>query len=183
MKSVYCVLVNGIVKVGVSSDPEKRMKQIKNASGGYVEKYFFTEKSSNSFQIERILHKKFSCDRLHGEWFKSDFEKVKMELIGSFSSYAKFESKKGSPLDPFELLSGMMDNNNHPINLDLIKETVLICENAERLDLIDSCFDARERGCLSEGFLYMIQCKALKVINLELESIINDYQTAIDRLN
>lgn len=73
-KYLYIILMeSGLVKIGVSSNPESRFKKIEKSSGFKISKIkIFNVK--RAFKIESELHKYFSVCKTQGEFFKIDFD-------------------------------------------------------------------------------------------------------------
>ena len=53
----------GLVKVGISDNPEKRMKTLSNQSGCKLSLVYNSPKCANAFAIEQSIHKKYKDDR------------------------------------------------------------------------------------------------------------------------
>ena len=64
----------GLVKIGISSKPERRIKEIANASGLKITKKYFSEPCYEFAQIEKKMHHYFSKNRKKGEWFDIQFD-------------------------------------------------------------------------------------------------------------
>lgn len=72
---------NGYIKIGISKDPEKRLKQLQT---GYPTKLkiLFTEefycKRNHLLKIESLIHKKVKdiATRVNGEWFEISQDKL-----------------------------------------------------------------------------------------------------------
>lgn len=58
----------GNVKIGISKDPEERLKQLQTANSSKLELIGFNE-AKNRFLDERIAHKNNKEHHIHGEWF------------------------------------------------------------------------------------------------------------------
>ena len=67
---------NGTVKIGVTQDFNRRIKEIMNGSGMEVVRHFYTEQMNrtDAFNVESRCHKKFTDKRKRGEFFSIDFE-------------------------------------------------------------------------------------------------------------
>ena len=64
---------SGGIKIGVSKNPESRLKQLQTSCGeklSIVARLPFKSRKQ-AFEFEKILHIKFSKYRIGGEWFKS----------------------------------------------------------------------------------------------------------------
>lgn len=64
------------IKIGVSKNPEQRMKTLSKQSGKKITTKWYSEPLENAFKIEKDLHKSFSKHRLEGEYFQIDFNDV-----------------------------------------------------------------------------------------------------------
>lgn len=74
---VYVLLANDkTVKIGITTNPYRRISQIETASGKDIIKWELTKPCSNFKDIERYLHKEFKKYRLKGEWFNVNFTDV-----------------------------------------------------------------------------------------------------------
>lgn len=63
-------------KIGITkNDVEKRVKQLKTGNSNDI-KIINTYQSKNYVKIEKMLHRKFSMTREHGEWFTLTDEEV-----------------------------------------------------------------------------------------------------------
>ena len=75
IKFVYLIFSeeSGIYKVGVSKNPEKRLKQLQTGNG---EKLVLKNKyeSEHYNQIEKYFHSMYSPEKKVGEWFKFTLE-------------------------------------------------------------------------------------------------------------
>lgn len=67
---VYVLLANdNTVKMGVTTNPYKRISQIETASGKEIIDWYVSEPCVNYIDIEKKLHNYFAKTRLKGEWF------------------------------------------------------------------------------------------------------------------
>ena len=73
MKYVYLIqsLESGYYKIGVSNNPQKRIKQLQTGNPTVL-RLIYTFESEYSHQIESFFHKRFSYCRKEGEWFDLD---------------------------------------------------------------------------------------------------------------
>lgn len=62
------------IKIGISKDPYKRMRQLQTASGDPLEMLLFINTDGNDKMMERDLHDFFSDTRCIGEWFSPSKE-------------------------------------------------------------------------------------------------------------
>jgi len=78
MKSVYLLKEeeNDYFKIGISKNPQGRIKQLQTGSAGHITLYdeFVTEYAS---KIERALHRKYRIYNVNGEWFNLTREQAK----------------------------------------------------------------------------------------------------------
>lgn len=70
---VYAIMEedNGKVKIGISKDPERRLKQLQTGNSSRLI-LVATHKAENGFADERALHQKNEAYLIHGEWFSSE---------------------------------------------------------------------------------------------------------------
>lgn len=66
----------GVVKIGKSIHPEKRMKSLTTMSSLKIVRSFISEKSANFSGIEKAAHRQFNEYNLHGEMFTMSYEKA-----------------------------------------------------------------------------------------------------------
>lgn len=60
----------GLFKIGISAKPQRRLSQVKNASGLDVKLLATWETEEDAYTVEQRLHKTFKDQRKHGEWFE-----------------------------------------------------------------------------------------------------------------
>lgn len=70
---VYIFKIHEFCKIGISSDPKRRMKQVSTLSPYEVEKFYVSRLFENPEDVERKMHSYFWKEREHGEWFKIPF--------------------------------------------------------------------------------------------------------------
>ena len=70
MKYIYLIQSTneGYYKIGVSKDPNKRLKQLKTGNSSPL-KLINSYKTDIANKIEKILHRKYSHLSMEGEWF------------------------------------------------------------------------------------------------------------------
>lgn len=75
MKYIYLIqsLENGYYKIGVSKHPQKRMKQLQTGNSSQL-KLIETYLSNRAHQIEKTIQRRFSHNRMEGEWFELSIE-------------------------------------------------------------------------------------------------------------
>ena len=71
MKKLYLIYARdvGRVKIGLSNDPTKRLKQLQTGSPVELELFAF-KNYQNAHVKESELHQRFQNKRVHGEWFE-----------------------------------------------------------------------------------------------------------------
>lgn len=65
-KAVYFIVVGDVVKIGVSSDLQKRVLALKTGLAHQIDAIYVDAGVSLS---EKTLHEKFKTHRMEGEWF------------------------------------------------------------------------------------------------------------------
>lgn len=76
-KSIYIVKFrDGTIKIGVSKNPQQRIKIIEKNSGRITRDRYITKPVNNSFQIENKLKNKFKSNNIKGEFYNLDFDTV-----------------------------------------------------------------------------------------------------------
>ena len=63
---VYFALSAGMVKIGISSNPKKRLESLSTGSAAPIR---IIKKIDGDARLERELHNRFAGLRSHGEWF------------------------------------------------------------------------------------------------------------------
>jgi len=76
-KNKECVYIisnmkSGLVKIGVSINPEKRMKSLQCQCGQKLFVWHKTIPINCAYELESMLHRHFAEYRTYGEWFKLD---------------------------------------------------------------------------------------------------------------
>ncbi len=75
MKYVYLIqsLENGYYKIGVSTQPQKRLKQLQTGNSSTL-KLIDAFLSEYAMKIEKSLHNRYSYLKKEGEWFDLSIE-------------------------------------------------------------------------------------------------------------
>ena len=71
---------SGLVKIGYSKDPDKRLKQVTRDEGNDMIELLCVIKSDHMTSLEYELHQRFRSKRIRGEWFdlpSKDIEYIK----------------------------------------------------------------------------------------------------------
>ncbi len=82
-----------LVKISISSKPERRIKEIANASGLNITKKYFSKPCRDFAGIEKKLHKEFKMFRKKGEWFDIPFDNAVNTLNVHFPVQKQDESE------------------------------------------------------------------------------------------
>lgn len=76
-QSIYVIeTLKNKIKIGITSNVKNRFSAIQCQSGNKIINSFFTEKCTDAYKTEHLLHKKYKDTRTVGEWFTIDFETV-----------------------------------------------------------------------------------------------------------
>lgn len=94
--AVYVALrQDGLVKIGITSYPERRKKELENGSGFKIEKFFNSDIYSNANKIESLVHKTLSDQRKQGEWFDCNFDEAVKEVEIQSNLIGKIDDEEG----------------------------------------------------------------------------------------
>ena len=82
MSSFLYVISNGdAFKVGFSKDPKRRLRQLQTGNPKKLQLVYTKEIEVAPVRlIEDIAHKSLKFTKVQGEWFKTDLEKITLEL-------------------------------------------------------------------------------------------------------
>ncbi len=83
------------VKIGISKNVKQRFRTLETQSSYEIINSFYTDKCSNSRELESQCHKHFKDFRICGEWFNIPFEVAK-EYVGSLNLEFDFMSEEES---------------------------------------------------------------------------------------
>ena len=87
-KTVYVLLAkDGTVKVGVTSNFQKRLCAIQTASGKEIIQYYSTPICSNVYRIENLTKNKFKKSQILGEWFDCEYKAMVNSVKELFEKY------------------------------------------------------------------------------------------------
>ena len=86
------------IKVGVGSDPIKRLKQLQTGSDSELSLVYTSFLCSNAFSLENDIHDRFKESHVRGEWFKMSEKEVisyleKQKYVLSSDLDLSFDSK------------------------------------------------------------------------------------------
>lgn len=88
-KKLYIMQCNNYIKIGVSSYPEKRIKDLQTGNP-YEIKLLLAINSDDAYQLENQFHKYFKNINSGGEWFEIN------EDVKNFVKYLKIKEYKES---------------------------------------------------------------------------------------
>ncbi|EBU3468633.1 GIY-YIG nuclease family protein [Salmonella enterica subsp. enterica serovar Tennessee] len=71
----------GLVKIGKTRNPKTRLSSIRRTGGIAYGRTFVSNRIADSGALELRLHNLFDDRRVHGEWFRVDFETAKETLL------------------------------------------------------------------------------------------------------
>ena len=112
-KHVYAMLANdGKIKIGISKYVPDRVKEIENQKEIEITDYFFTEKCSNPYMVERMIHEELKDFRHSGEWFTVTFEHAVRTIDKIFKKYAKFDKSENNKETAKQMLSLFENKEN-----------------------------------------------------------------------
>ncbi|MDM8567936.1 BRO family protein [Thiotrichales bacterium HSG1] len=94
---------NGLIKIGRSKCPKRRIAEIAKATGTAVVKQYLSPLCLNAQKIERYLHKHFAKHRQEGEWFKVKFQTAVKE-----AKKQEFQTEEPSKALSFEFESNQL---------------------------------------------------------------------------
>lgn len=70
----------GVIKVGVSSNPGERLKQLQTGNSSDLTLVYVSDSCQQAFEVESKIHEKFANSHIRGEWFKIKPNKVIKEI-------------------------------------------------------------------------------------------------------
>jgi hypothetical protein len=132
-------------KIGVSSDPVRRMKSVQTGSPDKVI-VVFTYWSSEPFYYEKVFHQKFSEYRIIGEWFKFEDKGFINEMINVL--VGDYESPVMNKVSSTTLNDGYMLSYTH--NRVIISTRDVPRPNNES-DIVITRW-LRDLGCVKKRF-------------------------------
>ena len=93
----------GSIKIGVSKDPEKRLRdlQIGNHAELFIIAKFPFNSYSEAYALESELHYKFKSFRLRGEWFKKGILRNFDHRAKLFPNIFRPTTKKGESFNSY----------------------------------------------------------------------------------
>lgn len=98
---------DAILKIGVSNDPEKRLKTLQTSNPFKLRLLLLSKRfnKADAFKAEKMLHELMKDYRLNGEWFSFDygsfylrFETIFISLVGSEKDFKAKRPLKSSQI-------------------------------------------------------------------------------------
>lgn len=82
-KNIYLIHNHllGLTKIGISGNVKTRFINLESSCGVSLELFYYTLPCDNSEIIEKEMHEMFKNDKAKGEWFRTDKEILKQELL------------------------------------------------------------------------------------------------------
>lgn len=103
MKKIYVMKSGDAYKIGVSIEPEARLKNLK-IGNPYLKLVYQSQNLSNGYAVEALIHKKISSHKISNEWFAGIDENEIVRIVDEIvSSEGKTENKnidKNSSANP-----------------------------------------------------------------------------------
>lgn len=103
MKKIYVMKFGDAYKIGVSIEPEARLKNLK-IGNPYLKLVYQSQNLSNGYAVEALIHKKISSHKISNEWFAGIDENEIVRIVDEIvSSEGKTENKnidKNSSANP-----------------------------------------------------------------------------------
>lgn len=100
MDKIYLIksLNEGIYKIGVSKNPNKRLKEIQTGNPAPVEIVQLYE-TEMAYKVEKALHNRYSHFNTHGEWFELSIKEETsfLETCASIEKTFKDLKNLGNP--------------------------------------------------------------------------------------
>lgn len=121
-----------ILKIGMSDNPLKRMKQVQSGAGFPLKLVYESEPVINPTTVERLIHKELLKYRKGGEWFELDVKTAKKIIDKILTVCIKGDYKdKSLPYQLEEECTTVLDYNIHsyPIFNTLIEIESFIYES------------------------------------------------------
>lgn len=88
VNTIYLIESNGLVKIGFTTDFDKRLKSYKTHNANL--NVLCAHESKYAFEIESELHEKYKDFRVEGEWFDLHFD-VLCEILNYLNNGRKKE--------------------------------------------------------------------------------------------
>lgn len=160
-----------ILKIGMSDNPLKRMKQVQGGAGFPLTLVYESEPVINPATVERLIHKELKDYRKGGEWFEIDIKAAKKIIEKILTVCIKGEYKD---LIPFYQLEDdcttLIDYNIHKSSIfdTLIEVEPFIYENRAFFYYVTF-----KQGILERTLKFCNKSLALKFKKENLERLIS----------
>ncbi len=163
----------GLIKIGRSSCPKRRIAEIAKATGTAVVRQYLSPLCLNAQTIERYLHKHFAEYRQQGEWFKVQFktavEEAKKQTFqteepGKLLTF-EFESnqlrtmvdEKGDPWFVAKDVCNALEHSNHKVALQGLDD-----DEVRKVYLTDSLGRKQKTNVIDESGFYTLVMRSNK---------------------
>ena len=179
---------NGLVKIGTTIHFKKRKRALETQNGEIFKEYFMVE---GSYALESYFHKKYSKERVIGEWFNIDFNNLYIDIKNENTNITNKQREKyiDRKIDLTieytfsDIISNYLINNekylkdNFTCSIDdFIKEYIIenkdiieleeINESIEEFKSYNTLYDYIER--------YLLPCNVDYITNVFYSDFIND---------
>lgn len=83
MSYVYLIVSGSAVKIGIAENPQKRLVTLQIGHHDDLRIYhtFQCADKLEAAQLETLLHRRYASDKLRGEWFSTDPEKIVADVL------------------------------------------------------------------------------------------------------
>lgn len=85
MEKVYVMKSGDAYKVGVSVEPETRLRHLKIVNP-YLELVYQSQKLSNGYAVEALIHKNLNSYKISNEWFAGISENEIIRIVNEIVS-------------------------------------------------------------------------------------------------
>jgi len=156
----------GLIKIGRSSCPKRRIAEIAKATGTAVVRQYLSPLCLNAQTIERYLHKHFAEYRQQGEWFK-----VKFKTAVEEAKKQTFKTEEPGKLLPFEFdgnqIRILTDEKGEPwfvakdvckvVEVRKYRDAIVKLDDDERMSMtVDTLGGKQKMVCVNEFGLYTL---------------------------
>lgn len=166
----------GIVKVGKSKNPEKRINVLINTCGIVDVDFFIFNECANHSHVEAKCHKAMSELKVKGEWFGCDLDYAKSvitPIVGNKCLKAKKLEDKSHESDQKEKMTkftkSLFKKSNSAAYDELFKDTLELVNICNDSSLIDDLMIVN--GDITR--LLFVRCLALKDVIDQQSELLN----------
>lgn len=107
MKSIYVFESNGQFKIGISKNVNKRLRSIKTGNPS-VRAAYESEKITNAYKVESMIHSHFASYRTNGEWFSVPLTVDIIETVKGFVE--KYGTREELPKTKEDKLARLLES-------------------------------------------------------------------------